>query len=94
MNIIELAKQAGFKDPAPADGYMGLAYDYSDGTDSGADLTRFAALVRAAALAEQPTKQPLTDEQICDALEIDGADDWTFTVARAIERAHGIGETK
>ena len=51
-SIIELAKQAGFKDPVPADGYMGLAYDYRSGTDSGGSLERFAALVRAAALEE------------------------------------------
>lgn len=56
-DIIELAKQAGFKDPTPADGYMGNAYDYRDGKDSGGSLARFAALVRAAALAEQP-EQP------------------------------------
>ena len=46
--IIRLAKEAGFHDPAPADGYMGLAFDYRDGTDSGASLERFAALVAAA----------------------------------------------
>ena len=51
-SIIELAKQAGFKDPVPADGYMGLAYDYRSGTDSGGSLERFAALVRAQALEE------------------------------------------
>jgi len=51
-DIIELAKQAGFKDPTPADGYMGNAYDHRDGKDSGGSLTRFAALVRAAALEE------------------------------------------
>ena len=52
MNIIELAREAGFKDPTPADGYMGNAYDYRDGKDSGGSLTRFAALVRTAALEE------------------------------------------
>lgn len=51
-SIIELAKQAGFKDPTPADGYMGAAYDYRDGADSGGDIKRFAALVRNAALDE------------------------------------------
>ena len=50
--IIELAREAGFKDPTPADGYMGNAYDYRDGKDSGGSLTRFAALVRAQTLEE------------------------------------------
>jgi hypothetical protein len=44
--------------------------------------------------AEAAARTPLTDEQICEALGIDGGDDWIFTVARnmerAIERAHGI----
>ena len=35
-------------------------------------------------------RRPLSDAQILAALGIDGSDDWTFTVARAIERAHGI----
>lgn len=38
---------------------------------------------------KQARKQ-LTDDQICESLGIDGSDDWTYTVARAIERAHGI----
>ena len=46
--IIRLAKEAGFHDPAPADGYMGLAFDYRDGPDSRASLELFAALVAAA----------------------------------------------
>jgi len=37
-------------------------------------------------------QKQLTDKQILAALGIDGSDDWTFTVARAIERAHGIGK--
>jgi hypothetical protein len=37
-----------------------------------------------------PQRKPLTDEKILTALGIDGSDDWTFTVARAIEAAHGI----
>jgi len=51
-DIIDLAREAGFKDPTPADGYMGNAYDYRDGKDSGGSLTRFAALVRNATLEE------------------------------------------
>lgn len=62
--IIRLAKEAGFHDPSPDDGYMGLAFDYRDGADSGASLERFAALVAAAEreacadLAESFTGRP------------------------------------
>lgn len=45
--IIRMARAAGFCAPNPHDGYMGLAYDYRDGTDTGASLERFAALVAA-----------------------------------------------
>ena len=45
--IIEMAKQAGFKHPNPHDGYMGLAYDRRDGTDTGSSLETFAKLVAA-----------------------------------------------
>ena len=46
--IIKLAREAGFREPNPHDGFMGLAYDYRDGTDTGASLDHFAALVAAA----------------------------------------------
>lgn len=40
------------------------------------------------------TKQePMTDEQLCQALGIDGADDWTYEVRDAVERHHGITST-
>ena len=45
--VIEMARQAGFREPNPHDGCMGLAYDYRGGTDTGASLERFAELVRA-----------------------------------------------
>ena len=45
--IIRMAREAGFCEPNPHDGYMGLAYDYRDGTDTGASLERFATLVAA-----------------------------------------------
>ena len=32
-----------------------------------------------------PKRPPLTDDEICEALGIDGPDDWTYTVARAVE---------
>ena len=47
-DIIRMAREAGFCEPNPHDGYMGLAYDYRDGADTGASLERFAALVAAA----------------------------------------------
>lgn len=34
--IIRMAREAAFSQPNPHDGYMGLAYDYRDGTDTGA----------------------------------------------------------
>jgi hypothetical protein len=46
--IIKLAREAGFREPNPHDGCMGLAFDYRGGTDTGASLERFAALVAAA----------------------------------------------
>lgn len=46
-DIIRMALEAGFSEPNPHDGYMGLAYDYRDGTDTGASLKRFANLVAA-----------------------------------------------
>ena len=46
-DIIRMAQEAGFRSPAPADGCMGIAFDYRDGTDSGASLEAFATLVAA-----------------------------------------------
>lgn len=40
--------------------------------------------------ASQAQRAPLSDAEICDALGIDGSDEWTYTVARAVEAAHGI----
>ena len=59
-------------------------------------LREFNDAMFAAPEAPQPVKrQPLTDEEICAALDIDGADDWTFKVAyaaiAAYERKNGIG---
>ena len=50
--IIKLAREAGFREPNPHDGCMGLAFDYRDGTDTGASLQRFAALVAAHAKSD------------------------------------------
>ena len=46
-SIIRMALEAGFKTPAPNDGFMGGVYDYREGTDTGASLEHFAALVAA-----------------------------------------------
>lgn len=46
-DIIRMAREAGFRDPNPHDGCMGLAFDFRDGVDTGASLERFAALVAA-----------------------------------------------
>lgn len=45
--VIEMAREAGFSEPNPHDGYMGLAFDYRTGTDTGASIEHFAELVRA-----------------------------------------------
>ena len=47
-DIIRMAREAGFREPNPHDGCMGVAYDYRSGTDTGASLERFAKLVAAA----------------------------------------------
>ena len=51
--IIEMAIQAGFKRPNPHDGYMGLAYDRRDGTDTGSSLEAFAKLAAAKAAEKE-----------------------------------------
>ena len=43
-----MAQEAGFREPNPHDGCMGIAYDYRDSSDTGASLERFAALVASA----------------------------------------------
>lgn len=40
--------------------------------------------------ASKVQRVPLSDDEICQVLGIDGSDDWTYTVARAVEAAHGI----
>lgn len=47
-DAIRMAREAGFSEPNPHDGCMGLAYDHRDGTDTGASLEHFAALVEQA----------------------------------------------
>jgi hypothetical protein len=51
----------------------------------------YVAALRAA--LAQPQQQPLTDEQI-DRIADGPAGHDRYTFARAIERAHGIGEPK
>lgn len=47
QEIIDMAIEAGFRAPTPSDGCMGLAFDFRDGTDTGASLEKFATLVAA-----------------------------------------------
>jgi hypothetical protein len=42
-----MAREAGFMYPVSTDGYMGLAYDYRVGKETGGSLKTFEALVRA-----------------------------------------------
>ena len=42
-----MAREAGFMYPVSTDGYMGLAYDYRVGKETGGSLKAFEALVRA-----------------------------------------------
>lgn len=44
----------------------------------------------SAILALRPVRVPMTDAQLCEALGIDGSDDWTYTVRDAVEAHHGI----
>ena len=46
-DTIDMAREAGFTHPVPADGYMGLAYDRREGRETGGSLKAFEALVRA-----------------------------------------------
>jgi hypothetical protein len=50
-DIIRMAREAGFREPAPSDGCMGLAFDYRDGNDTGASLERFFQAAYAAGAA-------------------------------------------
>ena len=47
-DVTRMAREAGFREPNPHDGCMGIAYDYRDSSDTGASLERFAALVASA----------------------------------------------
>ena len=58
-----------------------------------AELRRLHARVQELE-ASQAQRTPLSDAEICDALGIDGSDEWTYTVARAVEAAHGITHEK
>jgi hypothetical protein len=46
-DTLDMALEAGFHYPVPADGYMGLAYDRREGKETGGSLKAFADLVRA-----------------------------------------------
>jgi hypothetical protein len=46
-DTIDMAREAGFMYSVSTDGYMGLAYDYRVGKETGGSLKAFEALVRA-----------------------------------------------
>ena len=78
-DIIRMAREAGFSEWA---------------VQTPQDLERFAVLIAAAS-----ERKPLPDAEIDHLAQLDGvtaykAPDWFVELARAIERAHGIGETK
>ena len=63
--VIQAAKEAGFNEPNPHDGYMGLAYEYRDGTDTGSSITVLYNLAYKAgekAMQERAAK-------VCDELQ-------------------------
>lgn len=45
-------------------------------------------------LTPRPQALPMTDEQLCAALGIDGSDDWTYKVRDVVEAFHRIGVTQ
>ena len=62
---------------------------------SGSGSAQEQALEAIRAMASQPARQPLSDKQIQDiwcSAKIEGNQHGPFWFARAIERAHGIGD--
>lgn len=57
-DLIRMAREAGFREPNPHDGCMGLVFGYRNGSDSGASLERFAALAAAAERKRIETSRP------------------------------------
>lgn len=94
-DIIRMAREAGFREPNPHDGCMGMAYDYRDGTDTGASLERFAALVAAAERNKLAawmiqfgfaTGHGNTMEELVDALGSEIVDRIEFEIDAAVAR--------
>lgn len=75
-DIIRMAREAGFRDPNPHDGCMGLAFDFRDGADTGASLERFAAIV-AAAEREACAK-------VCDEVDKESSSQWPARLSTMI----------
>jgi hypothetical protein len=82
QDIIEMARQAGFRHPNPHDGYMGLAFDRRDGTDTGPSLEAFAKLVAAKerealrerfqiVTAAETRAAILNEREACESIEYD-----------------------
>ena len=68
MNLIQMAREAGFTIPVPGDGYMGLAYDYRERGETGGNLERFAKLV-----AEHEREECA---KVCDDIYTHSIEDW------------------
>ena len=75
--ILDMAKDAGFS--------YNLCSTYTL-KGNYAQLEKFARAI----LALRPVQVPMTDEELCEALNIDGSDDWTYQVRDAVEAHHGI----
>jgi hypothetical protein len=69
-STIDMALEAGFYYPVPADGFMGLAYDSRERKETGGSLKAFEALVRADAIAgEREACAKVADRYVmCDPI--------------------------
>ena len=70
---------------------MGLVEEYKDVAIGG--FSGWDERMAIESKLRELVREPLSDDEICTMLGIDGSDDWTYTVAKAVERAHGITNT-
>ena len=88
-DVIRMAREAGFREPNPHDGCMGLAFDYREGTDTGASLERFAqAAYAAGAAAEREACARVCEHKAAEWAEGETSGRWQSECAAAI-RARG-----
>ena len=70
-DILRMAGEAGFSEPNPHDGFMGLAFDYRDGADTGASLERFFnAAYAAGAAAERKQYEVIAKKAAEEAVDL------------------------